>query len=202
MNSVGRDTKSMRNRRLLAIAVGVGLLLALPGLAFAHIERASYWPDPGADTSVTPAAGGAVPSARPLKTALNKKAPGTTRVVCAHVPKKKVRKHGSVKKLSKNRSIRALNRGLKSARKQGYRVRSSQPATRVTRKQAKKLRKLNIKLLRRCRFASIQAAVNASHNNDRVEIMPGVYTEPASRAAPTQDPACKDMVETNDHGAT
>src|SRR4051794_4400260 len=202
MNSMGQGTKRVGNKRLLAIAVGLGLLLALPSLAIAHVERASYWPDPGADTAVTPAAGGSVPAIRPLKTALNKKAPGTTRVVCARVPKKKVRKHGSVKKLSKNPSIKALNRGLKSGRKQGYRLRSSQPSIRVTKKKAKKLRKLNIKLLRRCRFASIQAAVNASHNKDRVEIMPGLYTEPASRAKPTHDPACKDMVETNDHGAT
>ena len=202
MNSRGRGRKSIRKRRSVAIAVGVGLLVTVPSLAIAHVERASYWPDPAPDTSVNPAAGGSVPAVRRLNTALNKKALGTTRVVCARVPKKKVRKHGSVKKLSKNPSIRALKRGLKSARSQGYRLRSSQPAIRITKKQAKKLRKLNIKLLRRCRVASIQAAVNASHNNDRVEILPGVYTEPRSRAAPTHDPACKDMVETNDHGAT
>jgi Right handed beta helix region len=199
----GRTGKStIRNRRLIAIALGLGLLVALPALALAHIERASYWPDPGPDTSVNPPAGGSVPAVRPLATALNKKGPGTTRIVCQQVPSKKVRKHGSVKRLSKNVSIKALNKGLKSARANGYKLRESQPAIPVGKKQAKKLRKVNIKLLRRCRYSSIQAAVNASGNNDRVEIMPGLYTEPASRAAPTHDPACADLVETNDHGTT
>ncbi len=199
----GRTGNStIRNRRSISIALGLGLLVVLPSLALAHIERASYWPDPGADTSVNPPAGGSVPAVRPLGSALNKKAPGTTRIVCQTVPSKKVRKHGSIKQLSKNPSIKALKRGLKSARAHGYKLRESQPAIRVGKKRAKKLRKLNIKLLRRCRYSSIQAAVNASGNNDRVEIMPGLYTEPKSRAAPTHDPACADLVETNDHGTT
>jgi len=202
MNLTGGSRKSIGRRRLTAIALALGLLIALPTLALAHIERASYWPDPAPDTSVNPPAGGSVPAVRDLFTALKKNEPGTTRVVCQKVPKKKVRKHGSVKKLSKNKSIKALKSGLRSARANGYQLRSSQPAIRVSKKQAKKLRRFNIKLLRRCRYNSIQAAVTASHNNDRVEIMPGVYTEPQSRAAPTQDPACKDLVETNDHGAT
>jgi hypothetical protein len=201
-NLTGGTTRSMGRRRLAVIALALGLLVALPALALAHIERASYWPDPAPDTSVKPPAGGSVPAVRPLGTALNKKAPGTTRVVCARVPSKKLRKHGSVRKLSKNKSIKALKKDLRTARTQGYKLRASQPAIRITKKQAKKLRKVNIKLLRRCRYSSIQAAVNDSGNNDRVEIMPGIYTEPASRAAPTHDPACQDMVETNDHGAT
>ena len=201
-NLTGRSKKSIRNRRLISIALGLGLLVALPAFALAHIERASYWPDPAPDNSVTPAAGGSVPAVRPLGTALSKKGPGTTRVVCAQVPSKKVRKHGSVRKLSKNASIKALNKGLKSARANGYKLRDSQPAIPVGKKQAKKLRKVNIKLLRRCRYSSIQDAVTASGNNDRVEIMPGIYTEPKSRAAPTHDPACANLVETNDHGTT
>ncbi len=198
----GRFGKSIRNRRLTAIALGVGLLVALPALALAHVERASYWPDPAPDTAVHPAAGGSVPAVRSLFSALRKKAPGTTRVVCSHVPPKKVRKHGTVKRLSRNSSIKALRAGLKRARSGGYRLRPSQPVIRVGKKQARKLRRFNIKLLRRCRYDSIQAAVTASHNNDRVEVMPGVYTEPDSRAAPTNDPACASLKETNDKGET
>ena len=194
--------KSIGRRRLLGIALALGLLVALPALALAHVERASYWPDPAPDTSIHPSAGGSVPAVRKLYSALKKKAPGTSRVVCARVPSKKLRKHGSVKKLSKNPSIKALKKDLRSARRHGYKLRETQPAIHVTKKRAKKLRRFNIRLLRHCRYSSIQAAVTASGNNDRVEIMPGVYTEPASRAAPTQDPACASLVETNDHGAT
>jgi hypothetical protein len=199
----GRTAKStIRNRRFISIALGLGLLVAVPTIALAHVERASYWPDPAPDTSVNPPAGGSVPAVRKVFSALNKKAPGTTRVVCQTVPSKKVRKHGSIKKLSKNTSIKALNRDLKSERAHGYRLRETQPPIHVTKKQAKKLRRFNIKLLRRCHYNSIQVAVTDSGNNDRVEIMPGLYPEPQSRAAPTHDPKCADLVETNDHGTT
>jgi hypothetical protein len=33
-------------RRRPALAVALGTLIALPAFALAHIERASYWPDP------------------------------------------------------------------------------------------------------------------------------------------------------------
>jgi hypothetical protein len=201
-NLIDRFRKPTARGRLLGIALAAGLAVAMPTLALAHIERASYWPDPAPDTSVSPPAGGSVPAVRKLFSALDKKAPGVTRVVCSHVPSKKVRKHGTRKKLSRNASIKALNAGLKRARANGYQLRPSQPAIKVTKKQAKKLRKFNVKLLRRCQYASIQAAVTASHNNDRVEVMPGLYTEPASRAAPTNDPACAGLKETNDKGET
>ena len=193
---------STGRRRLAIVAVALGSLIALPTFALGHIERASYWPNPGADTSVRPAAGGAVPAIRSLGTALNKKKPGITRVVCQQVPSKRLRKHGTRKQLSRNRSIKVLNKSIKRARSRGYTLRASQPPIRIKKKRARKLRKLNVRLLRRCRFGSIQDAVTASHNNDRVEIMPGLYTEPKSRARPTHDPACKDLVETNDHGTT
>jgi hypothetical protein len=180
-----------RNRRgTIAVAGAIGLVVVLvPTIASGHIERASYWPDPAADTSVKPAAGGSVPAVRKVFSALNKKKPGKTRVVCQQLPSKKLRKSGSIKKLSKNRSMKALKRDIKAARK-GYKLRPSQPAIKLTKKKAKKLRKLNVKLLRQCRYSSIQDAVNASDNNDRIEVMPGLYTEPESRAKPKDDPAC------------
>src|SRR3954465_2010351 len=115
-------------RGTIAIASLIALVaVLLPALAFGHIERASYWPNPGPDTAVKPAAGGSVPAVRKIFSSLNKKKPGTTRVVCQQVPSKKLRKHGSDKQLSKNKSMKALNKDLKVAKK-GYKIRASQPA--------------------------------------------------------------------------
>src|SRR5947209_6615831 len=60
--------RSSLARRVLPVAAL--LALVVPALAFAHIERASYWPDPAPDTSVTPPAGGQVPRVRTLASAL------------------------------------------------------------------------------------------------------------------------------------
>src|SRR4051794_13038377 len=180
--SLGRGERSMEARRAthrrrnLTVALAVVVVAVLvPSLAFAHIERASYWPNPGPDTSVKPAAGGSVPAIRKVFSALNKKKPGTTRVVCEQMPSKHLKKHGTIKQLSANKSIKALNKDLKKATsKKGYSLRPSQPNIKVKKGKAKKLRGFNIKLLRRCQYTSIQAAVTASHNNDRVEILPGL----------------------------
>jgi hypothetical protein len=196
-----RKARHRRGTMIVAIAIAA-VAVIVPALALAHVERASYWPNPGPDTSVKPAAGGAVPAVRKIFSSLDKKRPGTTRVVCERMPSKKLRKHGSIKALSKNKSIKALNKDLKSARKKGYKLRASQPAIKVSKKKAKRLRSFNIKLLRRCRYTSIQDAVTASHNNDRIEILPGLYTEPKSRARPTNDPACANLKITNDKGNT
>src|SRR3954451_9053088 len=191
--------KARHRRGVVAISIGIAAIAVLiPTLALAHIERASYWPDPAPDTAVKPAAGGQVPAVRKLFSALNKKQSGKTRVVCQQVPSKKLRKHGTSKQLSKNKSIKALNKDIKRARKNGIKLRESQPATKLKKKKAKKLRNFNVKLLRQCKYKSIQDAVTASRNNDRVEIMPGLYTEPKSRAKPTNDPACNQYKITND----
>ncbi len=54
----------------VAAAAALICALAWPALASAHIERASYWPDPAPDCSVTPCAGGAVPTPRSLASAV------------------------------------------------------------------------------------------------------------------------------------
>ncbi len=54
----------------------------------------------------------------------------------------------------------------------------------------------NLKLLRRCKFEHIQAAVNAASNGTRIMALPGVYKEEPSRAAPVDDPKCADLRET------
>jgi hypothetical protein len=193
-----RARKAGHRRGTLLVAIAVAAVAVLvPAVAFGHIERASYWPDPGPDTSVKPAAGGSVPAVRKVFSSLDKKKPGKTLVVCAKVPSKKLRKHGSDKKLSKNKSIKALKKDIKKARK-GYKIQPSQAALKLKKKKAKKLQNFNLKLLRQCKYKSIQDAVNKARNNDRIEIMPGLYTEPKSRAKPTNDPACDQYKITND----
>jgi hypothetical protein len=210
-------------RWLLPLLVcGAVLTFAIP--AAAHVERASYWPFPEAENASGQPAGGAVPTARDLPSALNKAAPGDTRVVCQGTvpkyPKKKIKKarkqlHGKalrrkVKRLKRrykrqvnaNPSIRTLEASITDAQAHGYKLRASQPPLILTNQNAKDLRKVNKKLLPLCGYHEIQPAVTDSQNNDRVVIMPGLYTEPTSRAAPTHDPKCAALVETNDHGAT
>ena len=56
-----------------------------------------------------------------------------------------------------------------------------------------RMRRANARLLRRCSTRSIQTAVNRAHNGTRILILPGVYTEPASRRKPFDDPRCADL---------
>ncbi len=162
-----------------ALAAAILAALVVPAVAFAHIERASYWPDPAPDTSVTPPAGGEVPKARSLFSALKKKPVGKTRVVC------------------QGKSLKLAKKSIKKARKKGYDVRPHDHRS-LGRKKAKKLKKINKKLKKKCKFDEIQPAVDASGNNDRVVIMPGIYTEPTARSKPTDDPACDKYEIKND----
>jgi len=178
MGSLGR-----REIVSLIVAVAATAALILAAAAPAHIERASYWPDPAVDNSVKGGAGGAIPKARSLASALKKKPVGRTRVVC------------------QANSVKLAKGDIAAARKHGYDLRPTDHRT-LNKKRARKLLKINRALKKRCRFHEIQPAVTASHNNDRVVVMPGVYTEPTSRQAPTQDPACAQYKEANDKGQT
>ena len=223
----------MRWPSLTLAASVVVLLLALSTAASAHLERPSYWPDPGADTSVKPPAGGEVPQARDLYTALDAAPPGTTRVVCqGAVPNaakvrrarrrlRVARRRGASKttirkrkrnlrkarrtygdELGTNASMRRLDRSIAAARQNGYRLRPSQPAIELGAREARRLSRFNERLLARCKFNSVQEAVNASGNNDRIVIMPGIYTERASRQAPVNDPKCNPSLLQNDQTGT
>jgi hypothetical protein len=157
--------------------------LALAAAAFAHVERTAYWPDPKPDTSVKPAAGGKVPKVRTLASALKTKPPGATRVVC------------------KKDSLKRLENDIKAARKNGVNYRPTE-TRRFSARKGKRLVALNKKLFKRCKFHAIQPAVTKSHNNDRVVIMPGVYSEPASRKIPSFPKECdKYRTDNSDHGA-
>jgi Right handed beta helix region len=169
-------------RRVCVSGAVLVLAVVVPPSALSHVERSSYWPDPRPDTGVRPAAGGKVPAARSLTSALNRRARGNTRVVC------------------KKDSLRRAYRSIRLARRSGYIVRPSQPRRRLTRAQARRQRRINRRLFKRCRFRHIQTAVFRSKNNDRVVVMPGRYFEDPSRRAPTNDPKCEQYEERSENG--
>ena len=164
-------------RRFLVLTACIAATALTAATASAHVERPAYWPDPAVDRTVKGGTGGKVPKVRSLASALNKRAVGNTRVVC------------------QRNSLRLLNASIANARKNGYEIRPSDKR-RLSAKQARRLRTINRRLFRMCKFRQIQPAVTKSRNNDRVVVMPGLYTEPASRAAKTSDPAC-DKYRTN-----
>jgi hypothetical protein len=161
--------------------------LALPAVAVAHLERPSYWPDPAPDRSVNPAAGGKVPKLRSLQSAVTGRGAGDVRVVCQG-------RKGRA-------SLRLLRKSIATARREGYRIRPSQPKRRLTQTGARKLLRQNRALARKCSFGQIQPAVFASDNNDRVVVMPGRYTEPTSRKQPLNDPRCAGLTQKDSGGA-
>jgi hypothetical protein len=156
-------------------------LLLMPAMAAAHVERSAYWPDPAPDCSVKPCAGGAVPKIRSLSSALDRRRVGDTRVVC------------------QADSLRRLSASVARARANGFDVRPTDHRS-LSRRSARQLLAVNRSLFKRCRYHEIQAAVTASHNNDRVVVMPGLYTEPTSRAQPTHDPKCDPYKVHSDSG--
>jgi hypothetical protein len=171
-------------RRIGPIAAGAVFvaLLVVPTFAFAHVERSTYWPNPAPDRSVSPAAGGAVPEYRKLATALKRKPPGETRVVC------------------QDDSLQDAKSSIRSAKKKGFKLRPTDKRHKLKGKKARKLKKLNKRLEKKCEYSEIQPAVTDSGNNDRIVIMPGTYTEPGSLAKPENDPACESLKEDSDHG--
>lgn len=261
----------------LAVAAAATFALATPVAASAHIERASYWPAPAADCSITPCAGGAVPTARPLASAVD----GLPAPACASVRDFMIRLRGPhserlrsavvyvnghrVRTLRSRGELRARIslRGLRAGRfslrivgvtmrgrrvvarrtyrtcaartrhratraagassgvtrvvcqadslqrlaasiadatARGWVLRPSQPRQQLTVADGDALLQLNRVLFAACRYHEIQPAVTDSHNNDRVVVMPGTYTEPTSRAQRVDDPACAQYKVTDNSG--
>ena len=169
--------RSRTNVRLTLVATVLGLLCAA-STASAHVERPSYFPEPAPDRSVSPAAGGKVPKIRYLFSALRKAPPGRTRVVC------------------QPGSFRNARSSVGRARRDGGYMLRPTDVRKLSAREARRLIAFNRRLAKRCRYRHIQTAVTASRNNDRVVVMPGVYTERRSRRKPTNDPAC-DKYRTN-----
>jgi len=181
-----RSPHVVRNRPLLLAAAALIAALALPALALAHLERPSYWPDPGVDKSVKGGAGGEVPKARSLNSAATDKGPGDTYVACK----------GKKGKKSLKLARKSINKGVKN----GYVLRPSMGKIGVSKKHGKKLMKLNKRFAKMCRFHSVQDAVDAAGNNDRVVVMPGRYTEKKARKSPVNDPRCNPSLLQEDQG--
>ena len=150
--------------------------LALPALATAHLERPSYWPDPRPDRSVTPAAGGEVPDARSLGSAVTGAGPGQVRVVC--------KGHDGA------RSLKRLRHSVDNAQDRGFRLRPSQRKEFFNDREAGRLMRINRALADQCDYHTVQQAIFDSGNNDRVVVLPGRYKEKPSRREPTNDPRC------------
>jgi hypothetical protein len=170
----------MRRPLLLATL----LALAIPATAAAHLERPSYWPDPAPDAAVSPAAGGKVPKARSLASAVTGAGPGEVRVVC------------------KENSLQLARRSISRAEDRGFRLRPSLPKRKLSDGQADRLLEINGELIKMCEYRLVQRAIDDSGNNDRVVIMPGRYKEGASRRAPVNDPKCNpSMLQADQSGA-
>lgn len=166
---------------LVSGVLGVVLPAVVAPPAQAHVERPAYWPDPKPDCSVTPCAGGEVPKARSLVSALDRSQRGETRVVC------------------KGNSLRLLKDSIADARINGYSIRLTERRE-LTERQADELWRVNKQLFQQCEYHQIQFAVNDTGNNDRVVVMPGLYKEQHSRRQPTFDPACDQYEIPSDSG--
>src|SRR4051794_19494032 len=118
---------------------------------------------------------------RSLSSALDRSRPGNTRVVC------------------QSDSLRRLSASVARARANGFDVRPTDHRS-LSARSARRLLEVNRSLFKRCRYHEIQPAVTASHNNDRVVVMPGLYTEPTARAQPTHDPKCDPYKVHSDSG--
>src|SRR3954471_5421021 len=172
-----------RHRRLgVAMGAAGAVLLAVPALALAHIERPAYWPDPRPDHHVKPAAGGKVPKARPLPSALDASKPGRTLVVC------------------KRDSMARVRHSIHLVRTRGYALRPTMKRHAMSARRAHRLWSLNERFAHRCGYHSIQKAVFDAGNNDFIVVMPGIYSEPHSRRQPTQDPNCQKYLTDTDFG--
>ena len=213
--------RALRACLTLALATTVALFAALPALA--HLERTAYWPDPAADTSVSPAAGGTVPTARSLESAVPAallrqfSAPVRQAKRKHHRAKRHAKHHRTHKKAHSAQAVAAapdsntrvvcqpdsltrVTQEIAAVQAAGFRVRPLGPLETLSAGQAAQLLAINKALFSICAYHEIQPAVTDSHNNDRVVIMPGVYTEPSSRAVPAFPPECEKYRQASDKG--
>ena len=127
----------MRRVVIATLIALVGIVL-VPIAGQAHVERPSYWPDPKPDCSVATCAGGAVPKARSLRSALDEGRRGTTRVVC---------KSNSLQARQAGRPSRARPPATTSVRPTTAASAASEPAH---------FSSINQRLFQRCAYHQIQ----------------------------------------------
>ena len=129
--------------RLKAIVVCIALFAALGAVALGHTERPSYFPDPAPDNGVQPAAGGQVPKARSLASALQAEAAGQ-----------------DARGLQGRARCAALRKLDQEARAKRLRDPPERPPQCSSGKQARRLQARQRKLKKRCRYREIQPAVD------------------------------------------
>jgi len=200
-------------RALVAGAVALVAQVVLASVALGHVERTSYWPDPRPDTTVSPAAGGAVPVVRTLKSALPPRTRATRRggarrqapsFTGAYKPGKAYPARdgqGKVRVVCQPDSLQIARREIERGHTTGFGNRPTKPLRTLTDDQATRWRRYNKRFFRVCGFREIQPAVTASGNNDRVVVMPGIYTEPTSRAVADFPPECEQYRTTSEKGS-
>jgi hypothetical protein len=172
--------------RLILAALAALLALALAAsAALAHVERTAYWPNPKPDTSVKPAAGGKVPKVRSLASAARRKQKRGVKVLV----------------VCKSNSLKLAAADIRHARTKGFRYRPTGGLQKISKQRAAKLRKLNRRFFKKCRFHAVQPAATKANNNDRIVIMPGLYTEPNSRKVAKLPPECDKYRETSERGS-
>ena len=112
-------TRVRGNRWYLMIAA-VLICLVVPAAAFAHLERPSYWPDPAPDTSVTPPAGGAVPSLRSLSSAVWTKGAKKRRIAASkRALKRRAARRRAIERAAKRRGGSKALKRAKARNKKG-----------------------------------------------------------------------------------
>ena len=148
-------------RGIWGLAAALLAGLALAATASAHPERPSFYPNYA----------GKVPQYRTT---------GPTRVVCTGATAGRIARMGGGGSGGDGESA--------SRTQSGSRNRSSIVQQGDSGGDAIKRR--NEVLLERCRYRTIQAAINAARNGDRILVMPGTYTEEPSRRVPNPDPRC------------
>jgi hypothetical protein len=169
---------------------------------------------------VSPPAGGAPPKVRSLASALpprerasrhrartRARARGRRRVPAftgAYLPRHAYRARdgqGRVRVVCQPSSLALAKRQIAGARRTGFRNRPTEALRRLTKAQAKRWLSYNRRFFGVCGYHEIQPAVTASTNNDRIVVMPGVYTEPSSRRVPSLPAACEQYRTTSERGS-
>ncbi|GAC1322630.1 MAG: hypothetical protein NVSMB25_18010 [Thermoleophilaceae bacterium] len=197
----------------MAVAAAAVVLLACAAVTRAHVERTAYWPWP---------ATGHVPTARSLASAL---APSSARRHARRRSHRRHRRHrrararhghrrrplftararpaqvgGTTRVVCQADSLRRAGDAIRSAEANGYRLRPTEPLRTLSSAAGDSLLTINQRLFARCGYHEIQPAVTDSHNNDRVVVMPGVYTEPSSRQVPSFPAECEQYKSDSDRG--
>jgi hypothetical protein len=207
----------------LVSVTAVALVVVLP--LGAHVERDPFFVDPAADTSIVPAAGGTWVKKRSLRDPVDNLRIFKSAVARGAAKGKVLARFARLSKAQQAVALRSVGRtraakyGLTDPRIQAEetlvvcqadsiarlkqalgQVRLAR-APKTDRRRKAELLSLNQRFASLCRFKEIQAAVNASDNNDTVVVMPGFYTEPTSRAKPHNDPTCSSYVASGSRSA-